>query len=56
MGLSMDATGRDRRENSDEAANPPGDTEGTGVPDVDSVAEIVGEVSESAERPSQGRP
>ena len=26
---------------------------GTGVPDVDSVAEIVGEVSESAERPSR---
>ena len=56
MGLNMDATGRDRRENSEEATSPPGDTEGTGVPDVDSVAEIVGEVSESAERPSQGRP
>ena len=56
MGLSMDATGRNRRENSEEATNPPGYTEGTGVPDVDSVAEIVGEVSESAERPSQGRP
>ena len=56
MGLSMDATGRDRRENSEEATNPPGGTEGTGVPDVDSVAEIVGEVSESAERPSPGRP
>ena len=55
MGLSMDATGRDRRENSEEATSPPGDTEGTGFPDVDSVAEIVGEVSEN--QPSgPGRP
>ncbi|MGA2830003.1 MAG: hypothetical protein ABSF03_28295, partial [Streptosporangiaceae bacterium] len=30
--------------------------EATGVPDAASVAEIVGEVSESAERPSTGRP
>ena len=47
MGFSMDATGRDRRQNPEEA---------TDLPDVASIAEIVGEVSESAERPSNGRP
>ena len=79
MGFSMDATGRDRSENPEEAArNPPDRTaeasglteapQSTGaadasgatvmddVPDVVSVAEVVGEVSESAERPSGGRP
>jgi len=40
MGLSMDATGRDRRENPEDATSGPG--EATGVPDAASVAEIVG--------------
>ena len=56
MGFSMDATGRERPAKPEPAADAPGDTEGTGIPDVASVAEIVGEVSESAERPSEGRP
>jgi len=46
-GLSMDATGRDRGEDPEEASD---------LPDMAAVAEIVGEVSESAERPDRGRP
>ena len=56
MGFTMDSTGRERPAKPEPAADAPGDTEGTGIPDVASVAEIVGEVSESAERPSEGRP
>jgi hypothetical protein len=56
MGFNMDATGRERPAKPEPAADALGDTQGTGIPDVASVAEIVGEVSESAERPSEGRP
>lgn len=52
-GFGMDATGRDRHEDPDEFTDLP-DT--ARFPDTASVAEVVGEVSESAERPSQGRP
>ena len=60
-GLSMDATGRDPRENPEDATSDPGEASydpgaATGLPDTASVAEIVGVVSESAERPSTGRP
>jgi len=61
-GLSMDATGRDRREDPGEASDLPDrdrredSEEASDLPDMATVAEIVGEVSESAERPDRGRP
>jgi hypothetical protein len=60
MGLSMDASGRDDSETSGESAGPadsgPEDYSFAEAPDVGEVASIVGELSESAEQPTSGRP
>ncbi len=60
MGLSMDASGRDDSGTSGEPAGPadpgPADYSFVEAPDVGDVASIVGELSESAERPASGRP
>jgi len=60
MGLSMDASGRDDSGTSGESAGPadsgPEDYSFAEAPDVGEVASIVGELSESAEQPTSGRP
>jgi len=70
MGLSMDANGRDDSATSGESAGPedagledagledagPEDYSFAEAPDVGEVASIVGELSESAEQPTSGRP
>jgi hypothetical protein len=60
MGLSMDASGGDDSGTSGESAGPedsgPEDYSFAEAPDVGEVASIVGELSESAEQPTSGRP
>src|SRR5450755_965848 len=60
MGLSMDASGGDDSGTSGESAGPedsgPEDYSFAEAPDVAEVASIVGELSESAEQPTSGRP
>ena len=60
MGMSMDASGRDDSGTSGESAGPadsgPEDYSFAEAPDVGEVASIVGELSESAEQPTSGRP
>jgi len=65
MGLSMDTSGRDDSGTSGESAGPedsgpedsgPEDYSFAEAPDVGEVASIVGELSESAEQPTSGRP
>jgi hypothetical protein len=54
MGLSMNVPQHD--DDPDDAPRMPDEPGMAGMPDVDEVAGIVAEVSESAERPSEGRP
>ncbi len=60
MGSSMDASGRDDSGTAGESAGPedsgPEDYSFVEAPDVGEVAAVVGELSESAEQPTSGRP
>ena len=60
MGLNMDASGRDDSGTAGESAGPedsgPEDYSFVEAPDVGEVAAVVGELSESAEQPTSGRP